>query len=126
MFCLRTMSKGFTLPEVCVALSVLLIGTTALLSCWNFFNREVSDERKCLGQFYKVQSAMESLIVELPPCTDSAALVRTSATSRNPEIVLASDFVQSVRLTRIPGNKHLVWAVIEHDGYSFKRLVRCR
>ena len=122
----RTPFRGFTLPEVCVALSVLLVGVTALLGCWNFFNREVADERKRLEQFYEVLSSMESLIAEHPQCADSTALSRTSATSRHPEIALASDLVQFPRLIRVPGNKHLAWAVVEHDGYSFKRLVRCR
>ena len=53
---------GFTLPEIFVALAILLVGTTALLGCWNFFNREVADERMRLEEFYDVLSAMESLV----------------------------------------------------------------
>lgn len=101
---------GFTLPEVCVALAVLLVGTTALLGCWNFFNREVADERYRLERFYDVQSAMESLIAERPLCADS---------------LLALEHAM-VRLDRVPGNHRLAWAVVARDGFSLKRLIRCR
>ena len=96
--------QGFTLPEVCVALTVFLVGTTALLGGWNFFNREVADERKRLEEFHDVLSSMESLVANRPDCADSL----------------------SVRLTRVPGNPHLAWAVVEREHYSLKRLVRCR
>ena len=103
--------KGFTLPEVCVALAVLLIGTTATLGAWNFFNREVADERLRMERFEDVLSVMESLIAERPSCADSAAL---------------SQSLTAVQLKRILGNKHLAWAVVERDGFSLKRLIRCR
>ena len=95
---------GFTLPEVCVALTVFLVGTTALLGGWNFFNREVADERMRLEEFYDVLGAMESLVAARPNCADSL----------------------SIRLTRVPGNPHLAWAFVEREHYSLKRLVRCR
>ena len=105
------LSKGFTLPEVCVALAVFLIGTTALLGVWGFFNREVAKERLRLERFEEVLSAMESLIAERLSCSDSTALLQISA---------------PVLLKRIPGNKLLAWAVVERDGLALKRLVRCR
>ena len=95
---------GFTLPEVCVALAIFLVGTTALLDGWNFFNREVADERMRLEEFYDVLGAMESLVAARPNCADSL----------------------SVRLTCIPGNPHLAWAVVASEHYSLRRLVRCR
>ena len=95
---------GFTLPEVCVALTVFLVGTTALLSGWNFFNREVAGEWKRLEEFYDVLSSMESLIASRPDCADSL----------------------SVRLIRVLGSSHLAWAVVASEHYSLKRLVRCR
>ena len=103
-------SEGFTLPEVCVALVVLLVGTASLLGCWNFFNREVADERFRLELFYDVENAMESLIKERPLCADSLVML---------DAVIA-------RLTFVPGNNRLMWAVAERDGFRFKRLVRCR
>ena len=121
----RTSLNGFTLPEVCVALAVLLIGTTAILGAWNFFNREVADERLRLERFEEVLLTMESLIAERPSCADSVALSLASVPSRAPEIELSQSSTE-VRLKRIPGNKHLVWAVVGRDGYSLKRLVRCR
>ena len=63
--------RGFTLPEVCVAFAVFLVGVTGLLGCWNFFNREVADERYRLERYYDVLSAMESLIAVRPVCADS-------------------------------------------------------
>ena len=96
---------GFTLPEIFVALAILLVGTTALLGCWNFFNREVADERMRLEEFYDVLGTMESLIDNSLNCYSSAV---------------------SVRLTRVLGNPHLAWAVVEREHYSLKRLVRCR
>jgi prepilin-type N-terminal cleavage/methylation domain-containing protein len=107
----RAHLKGFTLPEVCVALAVFLIGTTALLGCWNFFNREVVEERLRLERLEEVISTMESLIAERLSCSDSTALLQISA---------------PVLLKRIPGNKLLAWAVVERDGLALKRLVRCR
>ena len=98
------MKRGFTLPEVCVALAVFLVGTTALLGGWNFFNREVAGERVRLEEFYNVLGTMESLVANLPDCADSL----------------------SVRLTRVPGNPHLTWAVVEREHYSLNSLVRCR
>ena len=95
---------GFTLPEVCVALAIFLVGTTALLGGWNFFNREVADERMRLEEFYDMLGAMESLVAARPNCADSL----------------------SVRLTRVPGSSHLAWAVVASEHYSLKRLVRCR
>ena len=95
---------GFTLPEVCVALAIFLVGTTALLGGWNFFNREVADERMRLDEFYDVLETMESLVANRPDCADSL----------------------SVRLTRVPGSPHLAWAVVASEHYSLKRLVRCR
>lgn len=97
---------GFALPEVCVALTIFLVGTTALLDGWNFFNREVVDERMRLDEFYDVLETMESLVANRPDCDSSSAL--------------------SVHLTRVPGNPHLAWAVVTHEHYSLKRLVRCR
>ena len=97
---------GFTLPEVCVALTIFLVGTTALLGGWNFFNREVADERMRLDEFYDVLETMESLVANRPDCDSSSAL--------------------SVHLTRVPGNPHLAWVVVEREHYSLKRLVRCR
>lgn len=96
---------GFTLPEVCVALAIFLVGTTALLGGWNFFNREVADERMRLDEFYDALGTMESLITNRPNCDSSSV---------------------SVRLTRVPGSPHLAWAVVASEHYSLKRLVRCR
>ena len=63
-------------------------------------------------------------------CADSAALSQTSAASRSPEsrspeIEFSQKSVE-VRLKRVPGHRYLVWAVVELDGFSLKRLVRCR
>jgi prepilin-type N-terminal cleavage/methylation domain-containing protein len=101
---------GFTLPEVCVALAVFLIGTTALLGGWNFFNREIADERYRLERFYGVVSSMESLITERPSCTDSLLALGHA----------------TIRLDRVPGSIPLAWAVVAWDGFSLKRLIRCR
>lgn len=96
---------GFTLPEVCVALMIFLVGTTALLGGWNFFNREVVDERMRLDEFYDVLETMESLVAARPNCDSSSV---------------------SIRLARVPGNPHLAWAIVTHEHYSLRRLVRCR
>lgn len=121
----RAHLKGFTLPEVCVALAVFLIGTTALLGCWNFFNREVADERLRLERFEEVLSTMESLIVERPSCADSAAFSLASVASRSSKASL-SQFSTEVRLVRVPGSAHIAWAFVEREGFTLKRLVRCR
>ena len=118
---------GFTLPEVCVALAIFLVGTTALLGSWNFFNREVAGERKRLEEFYDVLSSMESLVANRPDCADSL----TGALSRDSAHLLKFARSQesssvSVHLTRVPGNPHLAWAVVEREHYSLRRLVRCR
>ena len=89
-------SEGFTLPEVCVALAVFLIGTTALLGGWNFFNREIADERYRLERFYGVVSSMESLITECPLCADSLLALGHA----------------TIRLDRVPGSIPLAWAVV--------------
>lgn len=112
---------GFTLPEVCVALAVFFIGTTALLGAWNFFNREVADERMRLERFEKALLTMESLIAERPNCMDSLTGALSLNVSHSPKLP-----VVSVRLKRVPGSPHLAWAVVECDGFSLKRLVRCR
>lgn len=101
---------GFTLPEVCVALAVFLVGIAGLLGCWDFFNREIADERYRLERFYNVLSAMESLIAEKTSCADTLVMV---------------DSV-TVRLERVPGAARLAWAVAEQDGFSLKRLVGCK
>ena len=118
---------GFTLPEVCVALAIFLVGTTALLGGWNFFNREVADERMRLEEFYDVLETMESLVANRPDCADSltGALSRDSAHLLKLARSQESSAV-SVRLTRVPGSSHLAWAVVEREHYSLKRLVRCR
>ena len=115
------LSKGFTLPEVCVALAVFLIGTTALLGAWGFFNREVVEERLRLERFEKALLTMESLIAERPNCMDSLTGALSLNVSRSPELPAVS-----VRLKRVPGSPHLAWAVVVCDGFSLKRLVRCR
>lgn len=107
---------GFTLPEVCVALTIFLVGTTALLGGWNFFNREVADERMRLDEFYDVLETMESLVAVRPNCADSLT------GEHSPD----SSSALSVHLTHVPGNPHLAWAVVTHEHYSLKRLVRCR
>ena len=101
--------RGFTLPEVCVALTVFSVGTTGLLACWNFFNREVGNERLLLERYDHVAATMESLVAEAPPCADTL-FTRTVP----------------VRLERVPGSRHLAWAVAEQDGLSLKRLIRCK
>ena len=118
---------GFTLPEIFVALAILLVGTAALLGCWNFFNREVADERMRLEEFYDVLETMESLVTARPNCADSltGALSRDSAHLLKLARSQESSSV-SVHLTRVPGNPHLAWAVVEREHYSLKRLVRCR
>ena len=103
--------RGATLPEVCVALTVFLVGTSGLLTCWNFFNREVADERFRLERSYRVTSSMESLIAEPPLCVDSLRPLLDSVV---------------VRLERVSGSKRLAWVVVEKDGLALKRLVRCR
>ena len=95
---------GFTLPEVCVALTIFLVGTTALLGGWYFFNRQVADEKMRLEEFYDALGTMESLITNRPDCAQSL----------------------SIRLTRVPGSPHLAWAVVASEHYSLRRLVRCR
>lgn len=116
------MKYGFTLPEVCVALAVFLVGIAGMLGGWAFFNREVADERYRLNRFYEVQSAMETLIADAPLCVDSLITLE-----RSPERRLASvQNVVSVRMDRIPGNGRLAWAVVELDGFSLQRLVRCK
>ena len=112
---------GFTLPEVCVALTIFFIGTTALLGVWSFFNREVAEERLRLERFEHVFSTMESLIANRPNCVDSLTGALSQNVSHSPESPAIS-----VRLKRIPGNKHLAWAVVESEGFSLKRLMRCR
>ena len=119
------LSKGFTLPEVCVALAVFLIGTTALLGAWGIFNREVAEERLRLERFEKVLSAMESLIAERPSCSDSAAFSLVSVASRSSKADLSQSSTE-VRLVRVPGNAHIAWAFVEREGFTLKRLVRCR
>ena len=104
------LSKGFTLPEVCVALAVFLAGTAGILGCWNFFNREVADERYRLERYYDVLSAMESLIAEKPSCADSLMVVGAV----------------TVRLNRVSWSGGLAWAVAGQDGFTLTRLVRCR
>ena len=111
MNCLRSLPKGSTLPEVCVALAVFLVGTTGLLACWNFFNREVAGEQSLQERYYGVVSSMESLIAEPPLCADSLRLLLDSVV---------------VHLDRVPGNRNLAWAVVEKDGLALKRLVRCQ
>lgn len=101
---------GFTLPEVCVALSVFFVGTSSLLGCWSFFNREVADERSRLERFYDMESAMESLITARPLCADT--------------LVMLDSVI--VHLNHVPGKKRLAWAVAERNGFRLKRLVRCR
>jgi len=107
----KQIRRGASLPEVCVALTVFLVGATGLLVCWNFFNREVAGERFLLDRYYRVTSSMESLIAEPPLCVDSLLLLLDSVV---------------VRLERVPGSKRLTWAVVENDGLALKRLVRCR
>ena len=124
---------GFTLPEVCVALAVLLAGVTGLLGCWNFFNREVADEHYRLERFYDVLSAMESLIAERPSCADSLVLIgppMADVVTEGSMPMSARFAVQlhrsvTVRLERVPGAARLAWAVAEQDGFSLKRMVRC-
>ena len=106
---------GFTLPEVCVALAIFLVGTTALLGGWNFFNREVADERMRLDEFYDVLETMESLVANRSDCADSLTGERSPDSSS-----------VSIRLTRVLGSSHLAWAVVASEHYSLKRLVRCR
>jgi len=109
------MNRGWTLPEVCVAFAVFLVGTTALLGCWNFFNREVASERLLVARFYDVLSAMETLIADRPSCADSLLTERFSDSS-----------AVAVRLTRVPGSPHLAWAIAAKEGVSLKRLIRCK
>ena len=104
------LSKGFTLPEVCVALAVFLAGMAGILGCWNFFNREVADERYRLERYYDVLSAMESLIAEKTSCADT---------------LVVADAV-TVRLKRVSWSGGLAWAVAGQDGFTLTRLVRCR
>lgn len=118
MTCFR---HGITLPEVCVALTIFLVGTTALLGCWSIFNREVADERMRLEKFYNVLGTMESLVVGRPNCADSLTGALSQEFAYFPELSPTS-----VRLTRVPGNPHLAWAVVASEHYSLKRLVRCR
>ena len=115
---------GFALPEVCVALAVFLVGTTGLIACWNYFNREIADERYRLEQFYDVESAMERLIAVKPLCSDSLDVPNVAGPESR--IVTDSRNLEIVRLKRIPGNARLAWATVVRDNFSLKRLVRCR
>ena len=122
--------RGFTLPEVCVAFSMLLIGVTALLGCWNFFNREVADERYRLERYYDVLSAMESLIAVRPVCADSLTVFElepalTDESSAERRTLASLRRSVTVCLDRVPGMSRIAWAVVEQDGFSLKRLVRC-
>ena len=126
----RVMKYGFTLPEVCVALSVLLVGATGLLGCWNFFNREVADERYRLERYYDVLSAMESLIANQPLCADSFSVFEPVPAAVNEfsaerQTLTSLRHSVTVRLDSVPGMAPLAWAVVEQDGFSLKRLVRC-
>lgn len=116
------MKYGFTLPEVCAALAVFLVGIAGLLGGWSFFNREIADERYCLERFYDVQSAVESLIADAPLCADSLMTLERPVERR----LASGQNVVTVRLDRIPGNGRLAWAVVELDGFSLQRLVRCK
>ena len=122
--------RGFTLPEVCVAFAVFLVGVTGLLGCWNFFNREVADERYRLERYYDVLSAMESLIAVRPVCADSFTFFElepalTDEISAERHSLASLRRSVTVRLDRVPGMSHIAWAVVEQDGFSLKRLVRC-
>ena len=125
------MKCGFTLPEVCVALMVLLVGTMGLLGCWNFFNREVADERYRLERYYDVLSAMESLIANQPVCADSFIVfepepVLTDEISVERQTLTSLRHSVTVHLDSVPGMARLAWAVVEQDDFSLKRLLRCR
>ena len=111
----RVFLKGFTLPEVCVALAIFLVGMTAIFSAWNFFNREVTDERLRMEYFDDTVLAIEKLIAERPLCTDSNAN----------SVTLVQNQV-NIHLQRMPGSKNLVWAFAERKGISLKRLIRCK
>ena len=129
--------KGFTLPEVCVALTVFLVGTTSFLCCLSFFNREVADERLRLERFYDVVQAMEFLMTERPKCIDTVMTLNIVVTGALPvdssldlqnfkrNAVLPQHPV-SVRLTRVPSFTPLVWAVVDCENFYLKRLIRCR
>lgn len=125
------MKYGFTLPDVCVALTVLLVGTTGLLGCWNFFNREVADERYRLERYYDVLSVMESLIANQPVCSDAFIVfepepVRADENSAEWQTLASLRHSVTVRLDSVPGMARFAWAVVEQDDFSLKRLVRCR
>jgi hypothetical protein len=131
--------SGFTLPETCVALAVFLAGMAGILGCWNFFNREVADERYRLERFYDVLSTMESLIAERPLCVDSLVVMNPAVENSekmnmatvDSEAVTARFIAPlhrpvTVRLNRVLWSGKLAWAVAEQDEFTLTRLVRCR
>ena len=110
--------SGFTLPETCVALAVFLAGMAGILGCWNFFNREVADERYRLERFYDVLSTMESLIAERPLCADSLVVMNPAVEN--------SEKMNMATVDSEAWSGKLAWAVAEQDEFTLTRLVRCR
>ncbi|MBO7383344.1 MAG: prepilin-type N-terminal cleavage/methylation domain-containing protein [Fibrobacter sp.] len=95
-------SRGFTLPEVCVALAVFAFGALALGRGFDAVLRVRSVERSRAQSLIEAVAQMEALIENPPACTDS----------------LASGGATPVR--------GVFRAITGQNGVQLQRLVKCR
>ena len=101
--------RGFTLPEVCVAVAVFSIGLAALACGADAFVRLAAAERTRVQSATQAVARMESLIVGAPPCGDTLRM---------------SPLPPSLR--RALSGAHLYYAETGDSLQRFRRIVRCR
>ena len=100
-----SLKPGFTLMEVCVALSVLAAGIVVFGRYLDGLNHVRAQERLHVNEILATAQTMESLVLTPPACLDSSFSLNGVDAS----------------LKVVPGVKPLAWAQVG----PLRRLVRC-
>ncbi len=106
------LKRGFTLPEVCIALLVFSFGMLALARFAGGVRNVMLLERQRAEQVIQAAQTMERLIASPPPCDSLAGAVHHDSSVAN-----YTAFLKHVNLVNV---------VIEVDFVQINRWVKCK
>ena len=124
----KTVGRGFTLMEVCVAIAVLAAGIIVFGRYLDGFNRLRSLERNQARTVLETANAVEHFIQNPPACRDTLfAFGAPAARNQTPAAAI------QVAIKTIPGPRPIVWLSASPRACPpagpqtpvFRRLIRC-
>lgn len=114
------LKRGFTLPEVCVAMLVFAFGMLALARFAGGVRNVMSQEREKAEQVILAAQTMERLIANPPPCDSLSGAILDGCSGSIPGRTPSADYPFFLK------HVNLAYVTIKLDFVQINRLVKCK